>query len=276
MHRSKRHARTVNRQLDVTMELLDIGLDDAEAIQVVLDRGTAYVKTLLEQHKRGYGPAVQTARLNQAEQGQFLRAFCFGAARKSPPTPYPYTNLYDIIAQHGEIFHFESHDLQRYKIGESGYQFANAYEAVQKYRTQITYVEGVLISRLGCVTSHAWVVDNDGKAWDTTWKWTPRSEQHRSDQSAAIGVRIPYAVIDEHWRLCGGASLLWDDEHNSPCCRVPYAIWDPILLDEMREIRTAHCLPRVASGEMRIGRDGHLFYSNNRPVIEIAAELVKL
>lgn len=258
MHRSKRKAALVNKRLDVTMELIGMGMDEVEAIQVILDRGHEYVRELLEQHKRGHGAAVETARLSQANQEWFLRAFCEGATEKTPSTLMPYRHQYDLLAQHGEVFHFGSHDQQRYPIGEPGYQFTNAYEAVRKCRTRLTYVEGILISRLGCVMSHAWVVDNDNCAWDVTWKWTPRSSYHRSDRSAAFGIRIPWSVIDAHWKLCGGASLLWDDEHDRPCLRVPYSIWEPVLVDELREIRTEHCLPRVTDGEARVDSDGRI------------------
>jgi hypothetical protein len=254
---SKKHAsgypatrERVSAQVKSVVRLLDLGVDEAEAVQIVKDYGCERVHELLE---------LSDSQLYAPEgEGESARASAECALRAYIKTqvdatrdkhPWPYQSVCDLLQKHGEVFRVESYAKQPYSLGKIGRCYANAIDAVLRRPTHLTYVEGYALSRLGVPLEHAWVVDDAGKAWDVTWKWSERSEHHRADESALIGVRVPINALQAHWRTCAGAAFLEDRRHHFPALRVPYSAWSDVLVDELAQIREKHCLPIVASGK---------------------------
>jgi len=186
----------------------------------------------------------------QDEVTTFLHDFLTAIHTRHPLTPgYEYASQADLLLRAGRWF-TSNGNHPGLRMGRMQFCFFNARGASRA--AGLGYYEGYAISRLGLPHPHAWVVDQDGLAWDVTWPIPARQA------TALCGVYVPPAVLDAHWRTCGGASLLQDYYHDHPCLQHAHSAWVSELIPHLARLRERHCLAEVKAGRMFLLPDGSM------------------
>jgi hypothetical protein len=135
--------------------------------------------------------------------------------------------------------------------------FANCTQAA--FSLEMDYIEGYVLASDGLL-HHAWLSAGpryDRACLDPTIPWP------HTDSAIMRGVRVPPAVLRQHWRNCGGASFLADQYHDYPALHVPYGRWQTDLLRALEAIHQQHCEVELAAGRALRRPDGSIWHAEH-------------
>jgi hypothetical protein len=151
------------------------------------------------------------------------------------PEGFAYFSPADLLLQHGLWFD-QAGSHPHVRRGMVKQCFQNAARVVLRRPVEFRYFEGFAISSVGIPMHHAWLVDNDGRAWDQTWP--------PGKSGPLVGVHVPTFVLRLHWQTCANTDFLTDYKHQFPAMQVAYDDWMPDLANMLAGLRTSHCHKR--------------------------------
>lgn len=153
--------------------------------------------------------------MNTKELKAYLKMVSDMAGHKD----FKYSSAHDFVLKEGKSYNVQDYLPSDMVRGPKGDCFKTAFEIIMlDYEGRYTYVEGFAFS-IAFPMAHAWVVDEDGKAWDPTW----------TDGTVYCGCEFPsdyvrqmvfeqkayVSMIDN----CGGGWPLLTGEHAYPITR---------------------------------------------------------
>jgi hypothetical protein len=151
-------------------------------------------------------PAFRSAReyvVSQASQSD---------AKRKTDRPLAYDSPFDLFAKHGH--EYSANPLpEGLEVGAPRKCFTNALAAVESNPTRFRYLEG----EAGPAWSsefwwrrHAWIIDDEDRAFDVTWPWI--SQTHSASESSYFGVIVPLEVVKAILPSRGGRGVFEGDE----------------------------------------------------------------
>lgn len=127
-------------------------------------------------------------------------------------TTLEYSSEFELLERHGEAFRM-SELTGGLRIMEDRKCFMNALSVVRAQPDRFRYVEGVAGHPGGTAFSwhaHAWVVDQEDRAFDVTWPWQRTS--YSAQASSYFGALIPTDVTSQLLPLRKGRGVFAGDE----------------------------------------------------------------
>ncbi len=127
-------------------------------------------------------------------------------------TTLEYSSEFELLERHGETFRM-SELTGGLQVLDERKCFMNAMTVVRAHPDRFRYVEGVAGHPGGSAFAwhpHAWVVDQDGRAFDVTWPWLRATYSARA--SSYFGAAIPTDVAGQLLPLRNGRGVFAGDE----------------------------------------------------------------
>ena len=122
----------------------------------------------------------------------------------------PYASIEEFVLKFGRAFPGQSLP-PRFRRGQFKLCFKNSKLMADRYRGELTYVEGFAHSPLGVehFAHHAWCIDQKGWVYDRTWGFHPYREY--------FGIPFQYSYVDRIFRRTGEYGVL---DRGEPGCVV--------------------------------------------------------